>query len=868
VRPSPRIREFWAELKRRKVVRVGIAYAVAAGAIIQVADPVAAAVNLPSWTLTAVVVLAAAGLPIALGLSWAFELVREAPAPPPAPEATGQLDSSVEPAAGRGTDGAPAPAVYRLPEPVTPLIGRESELAEALRLLGGADCRILTITGPGGVGKTRLALEVAAAARPTFEQGACFVELAGIDSPDALPAVLADALAFELSGGEPTAAQLAGFLREKSLLILLDNVEQLVEGAGFLAELVRRAPAVRVIATSRQRLRLTAETVFPLDGLSLPDGEDALEESAAARLFAEFARRADPRFAPAAEQAGAIARICRAVDGIPLALELAAASVAVLPCAEIAVELEQNREALPAARDLPERHRSLSAAFESSWHLLDESERRAFSRLSVFRSGFDRSAAEAVADAGLQVLARLVEASLVQRGESGFRMLDVLRQFGQEKLEADAAAAAEVRARHSHHYLRELAGLAAMPHGPERDAAIARLGERTADVRAAWSRAVAAAEHQALRQGAHGLFLLLHARGGGAEAVEAFGRAVAAVRLRASGGGEDADAAASTLARLATRQAAFLLDGGGASEAAGLLDEVLPRLRAEQDRAEIAFALRSQCELARATGDYRSPVFEECLALARELGDPQGIGWALTALGGARQMVGEYDAARSRYREALETYRRHGLESELWKPANNLAGIAQIEGDLPLARRILEDELDASRRRGNPRSLSFLLSNLGYIAARMGDHAAAEATLAESVALARAMGFRARLAYSLNALAVLRLDRGEIAAAAATFRDALGVAVEAEETPLVPEILVGMARLQLKAGHPDRAAALLHAVVEHPPCDEETRSGARALLSDLDDGATTAGEYRFDDAVQAVLGQDDASFGSQVLTSQ
>ena len=850
-----RLRLLYGELRRRKVVRTAAAYVVAGAATIQLADVVFSALEVPGWALRALIVAGIVGLPIVIVLAWVYDIRRE---PEVAPD-------SEMPAQDASTDDAPPPPRpgrrYQVALPVTPLVGRKAELDTATRLLTQPHSRLLTLTGTGGIGKTRLAHEIAARASADYRHGACLVALASVDTVAPLPALIAEALELPLSGREPPARQLIEFLQEKSLLLFLDNFEQLVDGATLLTELLAHAPEVRVLTTSRRRLHVAGETVLPLEPLSLPTSGDTLHESDAAQLFLTIARRNDARFEPTAADADAIVRICRVVEGIPLAIELAAASVGVLSCVQIAREIEEHHELLLGARrDLPPRHQTLRAAFESSWRQLDEEGRRAFRRLSVFRSGFDRDDAQAVAGADLRLLARLVEFSFVRRpsGER-FEMLEVMRQFGAEKLAEQPAEQADVQARHSAYFLERLEHLAAVETGAELAQALDRLSDAQADVHVVWERAVAAGAYDELGRGAAGLHRLMDARGRALEGADLLRRATAAVRPAAAGSadaGPNADpqahAARTVLGRLLTRQAAFEVEVGRVSDGAALLDEGMALVRADGDRREIAFALSVRWGISRATADYNAPTYEESLRLYRELGDKRGIARALNSLGGARHALGAYDEAKQLYQESITLLRSIGLDAEAWPALNNLAGIAQVEGDYATARSILESELQASRNRQNPRALCFLLQNLSYVLYRAGDHDAARSIVTESIALAREMGYRNRLAYSLSTLASLEAESGSVARAEQTYREALHAAVAAEEAPLVTELLVGIARLDMKRGDTTRAATILTTVEQHPGCDEETRAAARTLQAQLD-GQTPAVEMSLDDVLADVL---------------
>ncbi len=333
---------------------------------------------------------------------------------------------------------APKPTTHTLPAEPTPFIGRTEELAEIRRLLD--ETRLLTLIGTGGIGKTRLALRAASDLHDQFENGVFFVSLAPINSGKHIAQAIAEAIGFPLSTEAAPIDQLLSHLRRRQLLLVMDNFEHLPDGVDLVAKVLQVAPNVKVLATSREKLRLQGETVFNVTGMGFPDQEssDDLQAHDAIELFLHSIRRVQPELNPSPDDLKQLTRICRLVEGMPLAIELAAGWINVLSPEELAGEIQRGLDILTSEmRDVPERHHSMRAVFDQSWALLDQTERVTFMRLSVFRGGFTREAGQAVTGASLQLLGGLVNKSFIRHDPTSgrFEIHELLRQYAQEQLE-------------------------------------------------------------------------------------------------------------------------------------------------------------------------------------------------------------------------------------------------------------------------------------------------------------------------------------------------------------------------------------------------------------------------------------------------
>lgn len=431
-----------------------------------------------------------------------------------------------------GATSSPAPARPRqlttrpssnLPVALTPFIGRGRELVEISKLLADPTCRLLTLLGPGGIGKTRLAIQAAEEKEFAFAQGACFVPLAPLTATEHIPSAVAGALQVPFSAsGKDLRQQLLDFIRQKEILFVFDNFEHLLgdESLGLLLELVSSASLIKILVTSRLRLNLQGEHVFVLSGLETPERAAASTVPpenngySALQLFQQRARRVRPDFKLEGENLAHAIAICQAVQGMPLAIELAAAWLDLLAPAEIAVEIQKNLDFLETSqRDVPERQRSIRAIFNATWDLLSPAEQNAFMRLSIFQGGFTRQAAETVAGASLRELAALGnKALLYRRPPERYEVHELLRQFAAEALQADRSRWLAVRQQHSHYYLQELAAFGKAIHGPGFVAAREAVEAEIDNLRAAWQCAVEHRQFSWIEAALYGFFFYFTTR--------------------------------------------------------------------------------------------------------------------------------------------------------------------------------------------------------------------------------------------------------------------------------------------------------------------------------------------------------------------
>ncbi|MBI5651810.1 MAG: tetratricopeptide repeat protein [Chloroflexi bacterium] len=657
----------------------------------------------------------------------------------PSPETIALRDQIEQALSGAKSHEA---ALANLPNPLTSFVGREREIEEIERLL--ATTRLLTLTGAGGAGKTRLAIQVARAVVPDFSSGVWWIELAALSDPARVPQSVAHALGVQESRERALTEQLALVIRDKAMLIALDNCEHLIAACAELAEqLLLACPNLKIIATSREGLNVVGETVWRVPSLALADALnlpplDQLAQYDAIQLFVQRAHAVAPQWRLDGN-ARAVAQICARLDGMPLALELAAARVKILSVEQIAARLDNRFTLLTGgSRTAPPRQQTLRATIEWSFDLLSESEKTMLIQLSVFAGGWTLEAAEQVCNIAspvLDTLTALADKSLVvvEQKESGlrYRLLETVRQYAHEKL-VESSGLASIRHHHLNYFLKLAEEAEPKLMGAEEKTWLVRLENEYANLRAAWEWAIATDAEIALRLA----WALLEFWSAGLHLPEAR-EWLASLLPLTEGWGVSAKRARVLI--VVGRVALYQLNSSVAYE---LLEQGLTIAKQTESKFEIACASFWLGFSSFFLNDFETAhnLLNASLTISQELGHALYIARSQLRLGDVAQNQGEFELAQQLFTESIERFQSLGSNQEIASVLSSMGDLARLQGDYQRATKLYEECIKLERENGEKLGLAGAISSLGFVLFRVGDYAKARTTFETSLILSQELG--------------------------------------------------------------------------------------------------------------------------------
>lgn len=715
-------------------------------------------------------------------------------------------------------------------------IGRTLELQELHDLLTQPDCRLLTILGPGGVGKTRVGLHLAKNLARNFEDGVHIVLLDALDAPEFIVSKIIERLGLTLQGVREPLEHLKQYLADKHLLLLLDNFEQLVVGANLLSELLTACSRLKLLVTSRERLHLEEEWLLPLEGLDYPKDETVdlvqILDYDAVQLFVARAKRLQPHFTVTQADVQHLVDICRLVDGFPLGLELAASWVRHLPLAEIAKEIQKNTDFLHSqSRNVSERHQSIRATFEHSWKLLSSKEQAVLRKLSVFRGGFRFEAAHYVAAASLIILAALVDKSLLHLDVTGrYDLHPLLYQYAREKLFEHPQEQEPLHLKHADYFFRLLEEQSKDYKSEHQKRALETIREEQENIQLAWQHALANKRFPQLGRAAMPLAYYYQIRGPWQEGLKVFTQAREVF--------EDTNVSRHSLAaegEILSAQTMLYCCVGKFTEAIQSAQRGLEVLRRAGKENRTLFCLNILGITYYDTGQYAlaEQHFKQALVVAKKVKDKPRIAALIGNLAIVEVETGHLLNAEKRYRELIELHRSEKNYDSLVSVSSDLGDLLRITHRLEEAEKVLVEGVNLAEELGLAYVLPTLLVSLGRTYLELKAYDQARTVLLNALTKAREIGSLRLEAESLYELGTLALRCGDTKQAQEHFIQALRISLETKTTPNLLAIVSRCAELKAQQGQVKLALSWFRLILAHPVTRRADKENAQRLLEHL-----------------------------------
>jgi predicted ATPase/transcriptional regulator with XRE-family HTH domain len=725
------------------------------------------------------------------------------------------------------------PAYRKLPSSPTPFIGREHETSTIINQLLEPNCRMLTLTGPGGIGKTRLAIEVGKQLESHFSDGVVFVSLVGVGRIETIVPAIADSIGVSFSGSASPLVQICNFLRNKNILLVIDNMEHLIEGRQILGEILLNTQKLKMLLTSREHLNVQWEWLFEIKGLPIPEGfSSGIEKNSAVKLFVQRASQNSHDFSSDHVTLEAIVRICQLVDGSPLAIELAASWVRILSCEVIARQLEQNLDLLETNKpDVPLRHRSIKSVFNNSWDMLTDEDRRLLMKLSVFRGGFIRETAMAVAGASLVGLSSLVTKSLLRYNKEldRYDLHELIRQYAYAKLQASPNEESSTKEKHAEYYANWLEKLESPLKSPNQNQITKQISSESSNWLDAYHWMIQNQRLDLLERLSACLSWYFEVKGYFEDALIVSKIALEHFRSLGAPDALETPQEKSTFANLVSQVGWFEFRKGNVKEGSALYEESMEIAHQYGDPELLFYLYVNWGYISNFTGDFVEAVrlTTESFKYSQQL-TPWHSAVASSALGIAIYNLGKLTEAYQTLTDSLETWRTVGDPRGLCYCMLHLSLVTISLDEISKTVSILQESNQIAAANHDWWSYAFGHDMLGVVSLAQGKYEEALDHLEQAKTRMRTIGDRYSLLYILVHLGQTYTALGSDETAMQLFQEAYSEAYQANWVPIILDILISLIEMSKELAVEDKLAIAL-SVLEHPGITPLIRSRATRL---------------------------------------